>query len=227
MEDVIDELKERNELVRKVLSPSISLAQYEALEGLYASMNARFFGGSLPDIVFLLDYGKHNVMGYFQFERVKSAGDGSMRSVISMNPDAFGRSSSDVAATLLHEMCHCWEAYVARIKPRSGYHDRHWAEEMRKCGLEPVFNNPSRTSCTHRIIEGGAFDAWWTSMDKDSRDSIILLEGAFSLDRVMKRSGDRNKTVYACPGCGARMWGKPALRVICVTCGKEFQEVKK
>ena len=217
----IEELKASDDAVRSVLSPAVSLRQYGAIQGMYDILNKTFFDGALPEVVFLLDYGKHNVMGYFQYQRLSVGGEET--SVISMNPDAFSRDTKDVTATLIHEMCHCWEVYVLRHVPRSGYHDNSWAGKMRDCGLEPVYNNPSRTSCTHRIIPDGAFETWWNTMSEDAQKSIVLLTGVFHLDENCKERTKRNKTAYQCPSCGSRMWGKSGMDIKCVPCDVLFE----
>jgi hypothetical protein len=34
----------------------------------------------------------------------------------------------------------------------------------------------------------------------------------------------RNRTKYECPGCKARVWGKPKLRLQCLECRETFSE---
>jgi hypothetical protein len=39
------------------------------------------------------------------------------------------------------------------------------------------------------------------------------------------KPASRNKTPYVCPGCRAKVWGRPSLDLLCVTCSREFEEV--
>lgn len=132
---------------------------YHELQAAYDFFNAQLFAGRLPDLLITLQRGKRT-FGYFSPERF----DGTSRvSELAMNPEYFSsRSLADTLSTLVHEMVHVWQHYLAEKKPRSGYHDKVWGEKMELIGLMP--SNTGRPGgkrtgqqMTHYIMAGGRF----------------------------------------------------------------------
>lgn len=150
---------------------------------------------------------------------------------LAINPKYMQRDISDIVSTLCHELCHVYEVAYIHI-PRGGYHTKAWCDLMRECGLEPVFNNKSKTSVTHKIIEGGAFEEFCKKFDNDFFSIVEYSQdmsssgsegGADNADKPVKKY-NRNKIKYVCPECDAHVWGKAGLNIYCNDCECSFEE---
>lgn len=143
---------------------------------------------------------------------------------IALNPDTFeDRTDAEILSTLAHEMAHLWQAVFGKPS-RNGYHNAEWAARMKAIGLVPYnVNQPDKETgqkCSHTIKPGGAFE----------HVAGALLASGFRLTwegwsgPVMEgtTTPNRNKTPYTCPGCGARIWGKPGLNLICGDDGETY-----
>jgi hypothetical protein len=202
---------------------SISDEQYEALSSLYRSLSDMFFSGTLPEVMFALESRK-TCNGYFHADKFIRKDTGDKISFIALNPDYFSRPFEEVLATLLHEMCHCWVYYNSNKKDSvSAYHSKLWDQQMRNAGLEPVYMNKSRTKVGTKVMPGGKFDAWVKAVKEGDLPDIALIQSVFR-DSPGNTWKSRNKTVYICPGCGAKVWGKPGMHIGCSECGKPYEE---
>lgn len=150
---------------------------------------------------------------------------------LAINPKYMQRDISDIVSTLCHELCHVYEVAYIHI-PRGGYHTKTWCDLMRECGLEPVFNNKSKTSVSHKIIEGGAFEEFCKKFDKDFFSIVEYSQDmntsngdgkADNADKPVKKY-NRNKIKYVCPECDAHVWGKAGLNIYCNDCECSFEE---
>lgn len=190
----------------------------QRLEFAYDTLNATLFGGELPLVIVTL-HRQRNANGYFWAERYASRADrGEKIHELAINPDYLDRPVIDVLSTLAHEMVHVWQQ-VLGTPPRKSYHDHQWANEMLRIGLKPVnIKNPARMTgqnCNHEIIPGGLFE---TTGKK-------IVEDGFSLDYVGEVNlfaklvaQAKRKAKYTCPQCGAAVWGKPDMNVMCGDC---------
>ena len=108
---------------------------YSELQLAYDTFNRTLFDGVLPDCLITLQREKATC-GYFSRARFSNrAGDESDE--IALNPSYFGVVPLvEVMQTLVHEMCHAWQAHHG--KPgRSRYHNEEWAAKMEQIGLMP------------------------------------------------------------------------------------------
>lgn len=155
--------------------------------------------------------------------RGAAAGSLSAAHEIVLNPDTFGgRSDADVLSTLVHEMVHHRQACFG--KPgRGAYHNQEWAGAMRRVGLQPVnAANPDRETgdaCPHTIVPDGPFDR--AARAYLARGAVLHRQSSSAGGEPAVKS--RAKTVYPCPLCAVKVWGKPALRLICGDCGERLQ----
>jgi hypothetical protein len=108
---------------------------YKSLDFAYQHFNKYLFADRLPLVLFTLQRQK-GTMGYFIPDRWTST-SGKYCHEISINPAHMGRSRViDVMQTLVHEMVHCWQ-FCHGNPSRSGYHNKEWAYQMIKVGLQP------------------------------------------------------------------------------------------
>ena len=205
----------------------------------------RFFTGkgkkAFPPLVFAVNTrcSKH-VIAFVQSKGLYDTKLNTTVQYLAVNPDYTGRDAGEVLATLCHELCHVYEEAYIHI-PRGGYHDRQWAELMADCGLEPVYNNTSRTSVHHKVVEGGEFQKFIGDFTAEfgadyftlqsyanylvttgGKPAVAEGEGADNADKPVKKY-NRNKIKYVCQDCGAKVWGKAGLRLMCVECSCEYE----
>jgi predicted SprT family Zn-dependent metalloprotease len=102
------------------------------------------------------------VRGYFSPDRFTARTEKAAAHELAMNPDSFtGRTDEEILSTLAHEMAHVWQQSHG-TPPRRCYHDRQWAAEMKKIGLQAsdtghVGGKEIGQSVSHYIIPGGAY----------------------------------------------------------------------
>ena len=215
--------------------------QWTAYQQLYDYFNAKLFGGTLPSII-LNFYRKANVCGFFSRDRW-SRNDGSKTHEISINPvhlaiDPF----IQVCQTLVHEQAHLWQAEHGKSS-RPGYHNSEWAAKMESIGLMPSSTgHPGGDRVGQKmsdfVIEGGLFEQAfnalpegiklpWKANEATLPQAAIALLGQLAGTTTLNGTGTapdkKTKVKYICPGCKAKAWGKPELRLICGDCHKNME----
>jgi hypothetical protein len=176
----------------------LTAEQVGAYRTAYEHFNKALFAGELPDV--LLNFSRSETTAH----------------ELNLNPEHLGEGSPrEVAAALVHEMCHVWRLRNGK-PPRRSYHDRTWAEKMVSIGLTPRAPDGKMTGVTvHTLVNDvGAFvDAFAALPGAD------LLRWSSDGGELRKRV-DESKVKYSC-GC-SNAWGKPGLAMQCLRCGKAF-----
>ncbi|MDH3379534.1 MAG: SprT-like domain-containing protein [Gammaproteobacteria bacterium] len=199
--------------------------EYEAYQYAYDYLKKELFDVNLPPCLITFQR-QRRAYGYFYSYGFADRNNPTLRTdEIALNPDTFvGCTDKEILSTLVHELCHLWQAHEG--KPgRSGYHNRQWAREMMRVGLQPIsLDNPGKMTgqrVTHEIIPGGRFDLAadqllatgfrlrWQSAD------VVALNGKVTM-KVAKPK--RNKVKFTCDECGQNAWAKPRARLICGLC---------
>lgn len=214
---------------------------YDEFERAFNHFNDALFGAALPPV--MLTFQRRNrSLGYFSRERfVRRTGERSDE--IALNPEHFAAMAMrDILSTLVHEMVHQWQAHHGKPSRRT-YHNREWAEKMEAIGLQPSHNGEAGGRRTgeqmdHFVIEGGPFDQAFAALcdtgfgvnwldrladlsrleqpaeiDEDLAAELAALGIAKGDGETKKRAGTRVK--YRCPQCGAQVWGKADLMILC------------
>jgi predicted SprT family Zn-dependent metalloprotease len=197
--------------------------QFGAYRLAFDYFNATLFAGSLPKCLLNFSRRSRRTMGFFAPERWRRGDDRTHE--ISLNPDVLDRPLAESMGTLVHEMVHLWQQ--AHGQPsRSTYHNREWADKMEAIGLMPSNTGKpggKRTGqqMTHYVIEGGPFAVAFQAMPGEYR--LPWLSGAPGGDGG-KKPPRADKVKYACGGCGAAVWGKAGLSVVCGDCDRPMDE---
>ena len=148
---------------------AISPREYDSLQRAYDFFGPGLFGLALPDVFFTYTPRSHSG-GHYAHQRYAIRADGSKRSGLALNPDAFiGRDDRWIASVFVHEMAHVWQ--FAHGKPSGSYHNMQWAEKMESIGLMPsntgaVGGKRTGAKMSHYIIKGGPFDRLSTSLKR-------------------------------------------------------------
>lgn len=196
--------------------PGPTLALLGQFQKAFDHFNRTLFDPQLPPTMIVWTRRKR-VYGHFAPERWRNISKDQLHE-IAMNPVHFlHRPDRETLSTLVHEMVHLQQA-ISGKPSRNGYHNREWAELMRAIGLEPSDTaapggKPTGQKVSHYIIPGGAFD----------RAADRLLNRGFKFDWAAveinaPKSRQSSKSAYQCEGCGAKVWGKPGLRIGCGDC---------
>lgn len=206
--------------------------QYVTLETAYRWLNCEFFEGKLPGAILTLN--RHSgAYGYYSPKRfgVKVVNPTFAEAdEIALNPDHFGRPDIEVFSTLLHELCHQWQAHFG-TPSRSGYHNREWADKMIEAGLAPSDTGApggkeTGQHMTHYVIPGGRFaSAFAQKQFKVEWKSIeftgvqLPLPGGPEPTAPGKgKKAPVSKQKFSCPHCGLNAWAKPSARLVCGDC---------
>ena len=165
----------------------------------YEHFNQALFAGELPEVL-------------LNFSRSETTAR-----EINLNPEhMINKPPRDVAAALVHEMCHVWRQLAGK-PPRRSYHDRAWAEKMVSVGLTPLADDGKMTGVTVNTIvnDVGPFVNAFATLP-----GAELLRWSSSEGEEPRKRVDESKVKYAC-GC-SNAWGKPGLSMKCLRCGNTF-----
>jgi len=204
-----------------------SFSEYHRFAEAFDFYNARLFDGKLPEVVFTMP--RHRgAAGYFrpesfverQFDKEGNSASGGFKvHEIAMMPDAmWGCSDKEVLSTLVHEMCHLWQQEYGEKMPRKCYHNREFAEKMKKCGLQTSTTGEqggaeTGQKMTHYIIEKEIFDK--------ITDELLATGFSLNLCAIPKLSmpAKKSKFKYSCPKCKQNAWAKSEAALACSNCG--------
>jgi hypothetical protein len=196
--------------------------QFRAYEAAFDYFNRALFSGQLPPV--MLNFSrKARSRGFY----CTCAWQRKEESVpeISLNPDELDRPPREALSTLVHEMVHHWQQCFGKPS-RAAYHNREWAEKMVAVGLQPSDTGLPGGKVvgqhmTHYIVEGGPFAVSFAAMPQHI---LLPWTSAGSLEEAKKKRTAKCKTPYTCDGCGAKVWGKPGLNIVCGDCDESFVE---
>ncbi len=218
--------------------------QFSAYQAMYDYFNRELFGGQLRAVILNFSRKAHS-MGFFAAHRWDNGAERTHE--ISINPTILKEvPAAEVAATLVHEMCHLWQRDHGHPS-RTGYHNTEWADKMEAIGLMPSSTGKPGGKRTGQQmadypIEGGAFLRAFGAMPKHCR-----LPWACEPEEEKRRGAGgggagggeeegeegegtpkkKNKVKYSCSGgCSANVWGKPGLSIRCKTCRADFAEIE-
>jgi predicted SprT family Zn-dependent metalloprotease len=193
----------------------VTTPQYKAFQDAYDYFNGTLFNNQLPQVLVTLQRKAHS-KGYFHAMKFSSRnGDGKVDE-LALNPDCFtGRTDEEILSTLAHEMAHVWQQ-AKGTAPRTGYHNKEWAERMKQIGLQPVAVNgggETGQSVTHSIIPDGAYQQAYKAL-KATGFAPLAWESA----PAAKNGSKSSKTKYTCPDCNQNAWAKPGAVLLCGEC---------
>lgn len=236
----------------KTKEVKLSAELYGKIQTVIDELDKRFFSGAkkekIPQLVFAINNKCRTcVVAYVQPDALYDKKTDTKLQYMGINPDYLDRKLEEIISTVCHELCHVYEHAYIHI-PRGGYHDKQWAELMRDCGLEPKYQNSSKTAVTHTVIKDGVFEKFVSDFkEKYGEDYFnIVSYSAEVARRTRKELGieddeddspradnadkpikvyNRNKIKYVCASCGMSLWGKGNLYIICGNCSEQLEEI--
>lgn len=200
---------------------NITRKEYVSLSDAYDFFNARLFDGKLPEC--LITFQRHaKSRGYFCANRFSGRTTEKKIHEIALNPDHFnGRTDAQIFSTLAHEMVHLAEEENGTA-PKNAYHNKSWAEHMKRVGLYPsdtaaVGGKETGPRVSHYIIEGGVFEATCSELLADGI-ALSWESACGGRDKEKAKAKRESKSKFTCHGCDANAWGKPDLKLVCGEC---------
>lgn len=196
---------------------AITPAEYSGLQAALDFFNKTLFAGRLPDNVFIVYTRKARSAGHFAANRYVGRACELVCSEISLNPDLFpNQTDKQICQTLVHEMVHL-ERETLGTAPSRGYHDRQFAELMKRVGLQPsstgaVGGKETGQHMSDYPIPDGAFERAYEELQ--ATGWRLNLESAH---QPGPRAGPNSKTKFSCK-CGQNAWGRPDLKISCTPC---------
>lgn len=196
--------------------------QYGNLQAAYTYFNDTLFNGELSACLLTFGRDVKKCYGYFHANQWANKDDNDITvHTISLTPMHLCRPLRDVFGTLVHEMVHLWQEDHGQKKSRTGYHNREWAEKMKEVGLYPSSTGEeggkeTGQKCSHYILDGGAYDQAFKKLP----DAIGLAWLGVQAPTKLKK---KDKVKYQCPGCDAKVWGKPEMSIRCEECNESFE----
>lgn len=203
---------------KKTQTATITQAQYDALQQAYDFLNARLFGGELPNVLVTLQRHARSY-GYFAPDRFAGRSGDKTAHELALNPDIFGdRTDEQIISTLAHEMAHVWQQ-THGTPPRRSYHDRQWAAKMKEIGLQPSSTGAPGGAevgqrVSHYIVAGGRFAQAFAAL---KAKGFRLDWESTTLSKEAKAKV-ASKSKFTCPHCDQNAWAKPDAHLICGAC---------
>lgn len=195
-------------------------AQFSAYQQVFDYFNRRLFANSLPDCMLSFSRRRSSARTLYTAGQWQER-TGSATPEVSLNLKQLSKGEPiEVMATLVRQMVHLWQETYGQ--PASKYFfNREWAKKMIDIGLIPSATGlpggkQTGQGVKHYIEPQGRFEKAFREMPADYLWPFLpaVFEG-------QKSKGYSEKVSYHCLGCGAKVWGKGGLELLC-GCGQVF-----
>lgn len=198
-------------------------AQFAAYQQVFDYFNRTLFENSLPDCMLSFSRRRRSSNTLFTAGQWREKA-GPATAEISLNMKQLSEEEPiEAMATLVRQMVHLWQERYGRQPSSKWYFNREWAEKMASIGLLPSATGEPGGRDTgqgikHYIEKGGRFERAFRKMPEAYLWPFrpAVLEGE-------KSHGYSVKVMYRCVGCGAKVWGKGGLGMVC-ECGHVFTD---
>ena len=193
-----------------------------ALDELYryfSILNKEKFNDELPYPVITIQKGKGVVAGLFVPDRAWQKKDEEEPSLyeISIDPRFFDRSVNEIIGTLLHEMCHYYNAINGTTDCNGKNHNKNFKVIAESVGL----------ICEKEKGVGYGLTSNSDELNQFIEEEITPDESSFEYFRyeAPKEIKPKNKTTFTftCPSCGMKAKGKQNIHILCGDCDKEME----
>ena len=193
------------------------------LSKMYDFFNEKLFGGALEKPVITINPDEKNkAYGWITRDKLwkENENDEGMYE-INLSAQFLNRTISEIAATMIHEMCHQW-AKVNNFQDtaRSGsYHNKLFKKIAEDHGLQVEYSQGRGWSVTS--LKESTIELLQVFMAQNPEKPVY---------RVMpvKPKKVRNLSVrkYVCPYCELSVRATKAVNVVCGDCNQQMQEEK-
>lgn len=193
----------------------------EYLSRLYDYCNAKLFGDELvKPVITVQQDAKNKTNGWWSCGKVwKENEKDEGEHELNMTAQQLNRSINEIAATLIHEMCHQYaQTNNMQDTSRAGnYHNKLFKQIAEKHGLHVECVATIGWSHTTLTDDTAAIIAEFV---KDNPDTVIYRTPVFK-GQCVKTSSTRK---YICPCCGQSVRATKAVNIMCADCNEFMQE---
>ena len=204
------------------------------LEKIFRAINADFFGGALEEPIITIQ-STPRAHGHVTVGKVWYRKD-ERRHELNIGAETINRPIENVVATMIHEMVHLWNiAQGVQDCSRGGlYHNKKFKEEAEKRALKIEHHEKygwTITEPTDELIEYILEKGWseinisrggfgWTPAP--SNGGKTGNSGGVAITPPAKKSSTRK---LQCPCCGNSVRATKAVRIMCMDCNEQMNEV--
>jgi hypothetical protein len=246
MSTLVEHMADQSTVLPEASAPSTPTRQaYHELQWAYDHFNRALFAGALPACMITLQREKAT-FGYFSSKRFAHS-DGQITDEIALNPAYFAVVPLvETLQTLVHEMCHLWQDHhgkpggrrtgdcVADYAIEGGpflaacaalmterftlsWYDRFPAPRM------VAFGESAPSQALPAAVGGG---------HSPVQQHVALAQAVVTPGQNAQTASGQaqpvnrsNRLKYRCAGgCGANVWGKPGLAILCGVCNAPFAQ---
>lgn len=203
------------------------------LEKIFRALNRDFFGGELEEPIITIQ-STPRAYGHVTVAKIWKRKE-DWRHELNLGAETLNRPIEEVVATMLHEMVHLYNlAHGVQDCSRGGsYHNRKFKEEAERRGLSIQHHEKygwTITEATEETIEYIIEQGWdevqinrgggiWTP---PSNGGSKTGDPSGQDPKPPKKSSTRK---LICPCCGNSVRATKAVRIMCMDCNEQMQEV--
>jgi hypothetical protein len=197
--------------------------QCAAYQQVFDHFNCRLFEKSLPKCMLSFSRRRHSPHTLFTAGQWRK-GASSETPEISLNIKQMSQSEPiEVMATLVRQMVHLWQEMYGQPSSGKWYFNQEWADKMVEIGLIPSSTGlpggkQIGQGIKHYIEPNGRFEQAVRILPPSCFWPFLP---AALADQEPNRYTE--KTTYQCIGCGAKLWGKGGMGMVC-ECGHVFAD---
>lgn len=216
--------------MKKVVNMSRLVNQ---LEKMFRALNADFFGGELEPVIITVTPSAKSYAHYTPWAAWQAGEEG--RREINIASGTLNRPLENIAASLLHEMCHEFNDVVLHVQDcsRNGtYHNRRFYDAAVNHGLlcydVPKYGyaktEPSDSLLEWVLLHDEFREIEMCRIDEHMAAAIGTHTSDRSGDISNKPTAKTHNYKWVCPCCGAIARSGKQIRLICGDCLKEMIE---
>ncbi len=197
----------------------------KALEAAFDILNAEFFENALSKPVITISPTPDAYGHFTPWKSWKGASDSGFYE-INIGSETLDRPIEETIATLAHEMTHQWcHEHDIKDTSRSGsYHNKRFKVEAEKRGLVIGYDKRIGHSPTTpgkpilKMVDDGKFDGCIAELCRIHGTR----QGGPGAGTSKRKSSTRK---YACPMCGMSVRATKEVRIQCMDCEEQMEEV--
>lgn len=202
------------------------------LEKMYRALNADFFEGKLEMPVITVSPSSRSYAHFTAYNAWETSGKG--KPEINIASGTLDRPIEEIAASMVHEMCHYWNYSIMRVQDcsRGGmYHNRAFKNAAENHGL--ICETMGSYGWAHTEPSEALLD-WVIEHDEFREVEMCRVNEGYAVGTGSHSSekgstpviGTRNShsRKYACPKCGNSVRATKEVRIICADCMEHMIE---
>ena len=199
----------------------------------YEILNRALWAGKLPANVMFVVNCRRGVAGHYVPDRWSSS-DGQTAHEIAFDGNRLRQNDGlHFLGVFAHECTHLWQ-YIYGTPGKYGYHNKEFAVEARRVGLETIDlsgdgGKDTGVRVSAKIIERGALDQLYQRMvaagfEVTWAQALLNTSSIDPQQESLRKKKRASKTRYSCVTCSLNAWAKPNVKLICGSCATKMKE---